>query len=68
MSIGVIAAIIAIAAIGLFLIWRTVRFFIRLAVLGVVVLLIAGLFAWSHQSSNTSEQDNNRPAKTRKSK
>jgi heme/copper-type cytochrome/quinol oxidase subunit 2 len=68
MSIGIIAAIIAVSAVGLFLIWRTVRFFIRLAIVGVVVLLVAGLFTWNHWSSNNSKQDDNRPAKTRKSK
>jgi fatty acid desaturase len=66
MSIGIIAAIIAVAAIGLFFLWRTVRFFIRLVIFGIVVLLVVGLFAWSQWSGSTSSQDDNRPAKTRK--
>ena len=67
MSIGIIAVIVAIAAAGLFLIWRAVRLFMRLAIVGVVVLLIVGLFAWNNWSGSASKQGGNRPAKTGKS-
>ena len=65
MSVGIIAAIIAVVAIGLFLMWRGLRLLIRLAIAGVIVFLIAGLFAWRYWAGDTSRQDNH-PAKTRK--
>ncbi|MGI9107889.1 MAG: hypothetical protein ACR2G4_16765 [Pyrinomonadaceae bacterium] len=70
MTIGIIGVVILIALVGLFLVWRTVKLFIKLALVGIVVLLVVGLLAWWNSSSEktaTPPAERNRPANTRRS-
>ena len=65
MSVEIIAAIAIAAGLGLLLLWRTVRFFIRLVIFGLIVLLALGLFAWGYGVDNPFGRDDNQPANTR---
>ncbi len=65
MSVEMIAAIAIAAGLGLLLLWRTVRLFIRLAIFGLIVLLALGLFAWGYGVDNPFGRDENQPEKTR---
>ncbi|HYP27283.1 MAG TPA: hypothetical protein VE262_11240 [Blastocatellia bacterium] len=66
MSVEIIAAIAIAAGLGLLLLWRTVRFFIRLLIFGLIVLLALGLFAWGYGVDNPFGQGDDQPAKTRR--
>jgi len=66
MSMEIIAVIAVAAGVGLLLLWRTVRFFIRLAIFAVIILLLLGWFASGHRLDNLFGGDDNRPAKTRR--
>lgn len=66
MSMEIIAVIAVAAGIGVLLLWRTVRFFIRLAVFGVIILLLLGWLARGSRFDNLFGGDDNRPAKTRR--
>ncbi len=46
MSLTVIAIIFVVLAVVLALAWRTIRFFIKLALVGVLLLLLLGGLAW----------------------
>jgi hypothetical protein len=67
------AAVIVVALFGLgvffFLLKRTVRLFIRLALLGIIALLmLAGAFAWwwyGMSETNSPRNQNRAPATTR---
>jgi CHASE2 domain-containing sensor protein len=44
-AIAVVVALVGVVV--LFLLWRTLKFFLRLALIGIVLLaVVAGLFAW----------------------
>ena len=52
MSLTAIAVVFVVLAVVLLLAWRTIRFFIRLALLGLLLLaLLAGLGLWRWQTS-----------------
>ncbi len=46
MSLTAIAIIFVVLAVVLALAWRTIRFFLKLALLGVLLLLLLGGLAW----------------------
>lgn len=48
MTYTAIAVVVALVGVVLlFLLWRTLKFFLRLALVGLVLLaVVAGLFAW----------------------
>jgi hypothetical protein len=64
MTIGIIGVAILVALVVLFLVWRTVKVFIKLALLGLVALLvIAALVWWNFSDGGTNSTPNaNRPA------
>ena len=52
--VSVVAA--AVGLLLLLLLWRTVKMFVRLALIGLVVLaVLAGLFAWGWLGSGADE-------------
>ena len=64
MTIGIIGIAILVALVVLFLVWRTVKVFIKLALVGLIALLvIAALVWWNFSGGGTSLTPNaNRPA------
>lgn len=64
MTIGIIGIAILVVLVVLFLVWRTVKVFIKLALLGLVALLVvAALVWWNFSDSGTNATPNgNRPA------
>lgn len=64
MTIGIIGVCLLVALVVLFLVWRTVKVFIKLALVGFIALLvIAALVWWNFSGSATSSTPNgNRPA------
>jgi len=68
MTIGIIGIVSLIALVALFLVWRTVKLFIKLALIGFIALLIVGLLAWwNFSGATTSTPEPARPANTRRS-
>jgi len=67
MSIEIIGIIILVALVVLFFVWRTVKTFIKLAVLGLIALaVIAALGWWNFSGGQSSTPNGNRPANTRR--
>jgi membrane protein implicated in regulation of membrane protease activity len=66
MTIGIIGIAILVALVVLFLVWRTVKVFIKLALVGLIALLVvAALVWWNFSGGVTSSTPNaNRPAST----
>jgi hypothetical protein len=66
MTIGIIGIAIVVALVVLFLVWRTVKVFIKLALVGLIALLvIAALVWWNFSGGETGSTPNgNRPAAT----
>jgi membrane protein implicated in regulation of membrane protease activity len=65
MTIGIIGIAILVALIVLFLVWRTVKVFIKLALVGLIALLvIAALVWWNFSGGTNSTSNGNRPAST----
>jgi membrane protein implicated in regulation of membrane protease activity len=63
MTIGIIGVAILVALIVLFLVWRTVKVFIKLALVGFIALLvIAALVWWNFSGGQSSTPNANRPA------
>jgi membrane protein implicated in regulation of membrane protease activity len=64
MTIGIIGIALLVALVVLFLVWRTVKVFIKLALVGLVaLLLIAALVWWNFSGGGTGSTPNaNRPA------
>lgn len=64
MTIGIIGIAIFVALVVLFLVWRTVKVFVKLALVGFIALLvIAALVWWNFSDGGTSSTPNrNRPA------
>jgi hypothetical protein len=60
MTYTAIAVVVALVGVVLlFLLWRTLKFFLRLALVGLVLLaVVAGLFAWGRYGAG----DETRPA------
>ncbi|HKG20495.1 MAG TPA: hypothetical protein VKC34_01235 [Blastocatellia bacterium] len=65
MSNEIIAAVAVAAGIGLLLLWRTVRLFIRLAIFGIIILLVLGWLARGRGAGIPFLQNDNRPANSR---
>ncbi len=65
MTVAITSIIIFIVAgVGLLLVWRAVRFIMRLALIGVLILaLLVGALAWWYAAgSSTPTQNQKRPA------
>jgi len=63
-AVSVVAVIVGLVL--LFLLWRTVKFFVRLALIGLVVLaVLAGLFAWGWLGTGAGESGNAPRGRTR---
>ena len=64
MTIGIIGIAIVVALVVLFLVWRTMKVFFKLALVGFIALLvIAALVWWNFSGNGTSSTPNaNRPA------
>ncbi len=52
MSYTFIVIAAAIALVVLLLAWRTIKFFVRLALIGVILLLLVGAYWWWQSSAN----------------
>ncbi|HEX8127492.1 MAG TPA: hypothetical protein VF527_00085 [Pyrinomonadaceae bacterium] len=62
-TIGIIGIAILVALVVLFLVWRTVKVFVKLALVGLVALLvIAALVWWNFAGGGSSTSNANRPA------
>ncbi len=46
MTIEIIGVIVLVALVGLFLVWRTVKTFIKLALLGFIALVVIAALVW----------------------
>ncbi|HEX8635971.1 MAG TPA: hypothetical protein VF703_17625 [Pyrinomonadaceae bacterium] len=68
MTIGIIGIAILVALVVLFLVWRTVKVFVKLALVGLVALLVVAALVWWNFAGGTSSTPNaNRPpANTRR--
>ena len=65
MTLGIIGIALLVALVVLFLVWRTVKVFIKLALLGLIALLVVAALAWWNFSGGTSSTPNaNRPVPT----
>lgn len=60
--------IFIVAGVALLLVWRTVRFIMRLALIGVLILaLLVGALAWWYATGgSTSPPEQTRPANKRR--
>jgi membrane protein implicated in regulation of membrane protease activity len=63
-TIGIIGIAILVALVVLFLVWRTVKMFVKLALVGLIALLVvAALVWWNFAGAGESSTPNaNRPA------
>jgi membrane protein implicated in regulation of membrane protease activity len=65
MTIGIIGIALLVALVVLFLVWRTVKVFIKLALVGLIALLvIAALVWWNFSGATGSTPEANRPTST----
>ncbi|MBA3322734.1 MAG: hypothetical protein H0T45_14975 [Pyrinomonadaceae bacterium] len=67
----VIVVIIAVGLVALLLAWRAVRFFLKMALLGIFLLaLLVGIYVWSSSSRDAPAPPsvNRRPADTRRNR
>jgi membrane protein implicated in regulation of membrane protease activity len=63
MTIGIIGICLLVALVALFLVWRTVKVFVKLALVGFIALaLIAALVWWNYSGGTTATPNANRPA------
>lgn len=64
MTIGIIGICILVALVVLFLVWRTVKVFVKLALVGFIALaLVAALVWWNYSGgTGTTPPNANRPA------
>jgi membrane protein implicated in regulation of membrane protease activity len=63
MTIGIIGIALLVALVVLFLVWRTVKVFVKLALVGLVALLvIAALVWWNFAGGQGATPNANRPA------
>ena len=62
-TLGIIGIAIIVALVVLFLVWRTVKMFVKLALVGLIALLVvAALVWWNFAGSHDSTPKANRPA------
>ena len=62
-TIGIIGIAILVALVVLFLVWRTVKMFVKLALVGFIALLVVAALVWWNFSGGTASTPNgNRPA------
>lgn len=67
MSIEIIGGALLVALVVLFLVWRTVKVFVKFALLGFIALaVIAALTWWNFSGGKSSTPNANRPANTRR--
>ncbi|HKP72599.1 MAG TPA: hypothetical protein VJT82_06655 [Pyrinomonadaceae bacterium] len=69
MTIGIIGVAALVALVVLFLVWRTVKAFVKLALVGFIALLVVAALVWWNFAGATSPaqtQNQNRPANTRR--
>jgi membrane protein implicated in regulation of membrane protease activity len=66
MTLGIIGIALLVALVVLFLVWRTVKVFIKLALIGLIALLVVAALAWWNFSGGEkgSTTNANRPAST----
>ena len=63
MTIGIIGICILVALVVLFLVWRTVKVFVKLALVGFIALAcVAALVWWNYSGGTTATTNANRPA------
>ncbi|HLL72682.1 MAG TPA: hypothetical protein VK363_14665 [Pyrinomonadaceae bacterium] len=63
MTLGIIGIAILVALVVLFLVWRTVKVFVKLALVGLVALLVVAALVWWNFAGGTDATRNaNRPA------
>jgi len=63
MTTGIIGIAILVTLVVLFLVWRTVKMFVKLALIGLVALLVVvALVWWNFAGGQTSTSNANRPA------
>jgi membrane protein implicated in regulation of membrane protease activity len=65
MTIGIIGIAILVALVVLFLVWRTVKVFIKLALVGLIALLVVAALAWwnfSGDATSSTPPKADRPA------
>jgi membrane protein implicated in regulation of membrane protease activity len=63
MTLGIIGIAILVALVALFLVWRTVKVFIKLALVGLIALLVVAALVWWNWAGTTDATPNaNRPA------
>jgi len=68
MSIEIIGVITLVALVGLFLVWRTVKMFVKLAILGLLALVVVAVLVWWNFFGGKRPTPNgNGPANTRRS-
>jgi membrane protein implicated in regulation of membrane protease activity len=63
-TIGIIGIAILVALVVLFLVWRTVKMFVKLALVGLVALLVIAALVWWNYAGGTmgSTPNASRPA------
>ena len=64
-TIGIIGIAILVTLVVLFLVWRTVKMFVKLALVGLVALLVVAALVWwnfAGGNSATTPPGANRPA------
>jgi len=64
LTTGIIGIAILVALVVLFLVWRTVKVFVKLALVGLVALLVVAALVWWNYSggARSSTPNANRPA------
>ncbi|HJR08917.1 MAG TPA: hypothetical protein VJ842_16790 [Pyrinomonadaceae bacterium] len=63
MTLGIIGIAILVALVVLFLVWRTVKVFVKLALVGLVALLVVAALVWWNWTGEMNATPNaNRPA------
>ena len=62
--IGIAAALVALVV--LLLVWRTVKAFVKLALVGFIALAVVAALVWWNFSGGTPAPHANRPASTRR--
>ena len=63
MTTGIIAVAILVALVVLFLVWRTGKAFVKLALIGLVALLVVAAVAWwNYSGAGSSTKNADRPA------
>ena len=67
MTIGLAGIALIVLLVVLLLAWRALKFFVRLALLGLAALLVVGLLVWWNLPGDSAPARNDsRPANTRR--